>query len=100
MPELDRCCACGKIAPSGEMLRYSRKEGGMLCGDCSGGAGQGFGLVDAGPGCRRWLETVRPLRGDQTARFTLDAKSFAEAKALATAILSEAVGRRLASWDW
>jgi DNA repair protein RecO (recombination protein O) len=100
MPELDRCCACGNAASPGEMLRYSRREGGMVCGGCSGGAGQGFGLVEAGPGCRRWLETVRPLSPDQTARFTLDAKSFTEAKALAAAILSEALGRRLASWEW
>jgi hypothetical protein len=56
--------------------------------------------VQAGPGCRRWLETVRPLSPTQLTRYTLDGKSFREAKSLTTAILSEALGKRLASWDW
>jgi DNA repair protein RecO (recombination protein O) len=95
-PELDRCSVCGN--PSGNMLQYSRREGGMVCDSCS--VGTGFGFVEAGPGCRRWLETIRPLSPDKIARFTLDTKSFTEAKTLVTAILSEALGRRPASWDW
>jgi hypothetical protein len=76
---------------------FSMREGGMVCDACSEGQEPGF--IQAGPGCRRWLETVRPLHPAQLTRYTLDKKSFNEAKALVTAILSEALGKRLKSWD-
>ena len=102
-PEFAQCSVCGRPAGEGGSLWFSPREGGMLCGACSGeiargGAGQG--LVEAGPGCRLWLETVRPLSPGKLARYTLDAKSFREAKAVTTAILAGMLGKRLGSWDW
>jgi len=91
-PEFDTCSVCGKPAPH----RYSVREGGMVCGSCSEGAA---GLVDASPGCCHWLETTRRLNPDQLSRYTLDKKSFREARSLATAILAEAIGKRLESWE-
>ena len=98
-PEFDACALCGKPSPS----RYSIREGGMVCGSCSAGtagpaAGLVAGLVEAGPGCRHWLETTRSINPDQIVRHTLDKKSFREARSLATAILAEAIGKRLDSW--
>jgi DNA repair protein RecO (recombination protein O) len=90
-PEFGACALCGKPAPD----RYSVREGGMVCGSCSAGA---VGLVEAGPGCCHWLETTRRIPPDQSVRHTLDKKSFREAKALTTAILAEAIGRRLEGW--
>ncbi|MCL2193850.1 MAG: DNA repair protein RecO, partial [Treponema sp.] len=58
------------------------------------------GLVEVGPGCRLWLETVRPLSPDQLNRYTLDTKSFREAKILTTTIIAGMLGKRLTSWDW
>jgi DNA repair protein RecO (recombination protein O) len=90
-PEFDTCSICGKPP-----AWYSIREHGMVCVSCSKGAG---GLVEAGPGCCHWLETTRPLNPEQLSRYTLDKKSFREAKSLATAILAEAIGRRLESWE-
>jgi len=92
-PEFDTvCCLCGKPSPN----RYSIREGGMVCGSCSDGAA---GLADAGPGCCHWLESTRRLHPSQLSLHTLDKKSFREAKSLATAILAEAIGKRLESWE-
>ncbi|MDR2575625.1 MAG: DNA repair protein RecO [Treponema sp.] len=96
-PEFGACSLCGKPSPQ----RYSIREGGMICDSCSAGeAGPAAGgaLVEAGPGCCHWLETTRSLNPDQIVRHTLDKKSFREAKSLATAILAEAIGKRLDSW--
>jgi len=90
-PEFGACSVCGKTSPP----MYSIREGGMVCPSCSAGGG----LVETGPGCRHWLETTRPLNPDQIVRHTLDKKSFREAMSLATAILAEAIGKRLDSWD-
>jgi len=92
-PEFDTsCCLCGNPAPR----RYSVSEGGMVCDSCSGGSS---GFVEAGSGCCHWLETTRRINPDQLVRHTLDKKSFREAKALATAILAEAIGKRLEGWE-
>jgi DNA repair protein RecO (recombination protein O) len=91
-PEFEKCSLCGNPSPK----RYSIREGGMVCGSCSEGAA---GLVEAGPGCCHWLESTRQLNPDQIVRHTLDKKSFREAKALVTAILAEAIGKRLDIWD-
>ena len=94
-PEFDRCSSCGKPVAADSMLWYSQREGTMVCNDCPGG-----GLLAAGPGCRRWLETVRPLSPARLSRYTLDGKSSREAKALSASILAESLGRHLASWEW
>jgi DNA repair protein RecO (recombination protein O) len=96
-PELDHCSLCGKPVPADSALWYSPREGGMACPGC---LCREEGQLSAGPGCRHWLETTRLLSPAQLDRRTLDAKSFSEAKALATGILAEALGRRLASWEW
>ena len=107
-PELDHCSLCGKQIPANSMGIFSPREGCMVCDTCLdrtyldrtyAGSDQRADLIDAGPGCRRWLETVRPLAPAQLTRYTLDGKSFREAKSLTTAILAEALGRRLASWE-
>jgi len=90
-PEFGVCSLCGKPSPQ----LYSIREGGMVCPSCSEGASP---FVSAGPGCCHWLETTRPLSADQIVRHTLDKSSFREAMSLATAILAEAIGKRLETW--
>jgi DNA repair protein RecO (recombination protein O) len=98
-PEFEKCSHCGNPVSGTETLMFSLREGVMLCLNCCDGEGQQAGLIEAGPGCRHWLETVRQLAPSQLTRYTLDVKSFREAKSLATAILAEALGKRLASWE-
>ena len=105
-PDLESCVFCGASVPDGP-LWYSPREGGMLCAACAGhGEPSGFdgdlaagGLFQTGPGCRRWLAAVGPLAPSALGRFTMDNKSLGEAKALTAAILTEALGKRLKSWD-
>ncbi|MDR0495247.1 MAG: DNA repair protein RecO C-terminal domain-containing protein [Treponema sp.] len=98
-PEFSRCSSCEKPIPANSLAMFSPVEGGVVCEDCLGDMYK-TGLVAAGPGCRRWLETARGLSPVQLNRYTLDKQSFHEAKSLATAILAEALGRRLNSWDF
>jgi DNA repair protein RecO (recombination protein O) len=98
-PEFEKCSHCEKSVSGGEMLLFSLREGLMLCAACCNEEGQGAGFIEAGPGCRHWLETVRQLAPSQLARYTLDGKSYREAKSLVTAILGEALGKRLTSWE-
>jgi DNA repair protein RecO (recombination protein O) len=97
-PELENCASCGTAAAG--VLWYSPHEGGLLCADCAGAEGGTAGLVSVNAGCRRWLETVRALSPAHIGRYTMDAQSSREAKALCAAILAGALGRRLASWEW
>jgi DNA repair protein RecO (recombination protein O) len=103
-PEFDKCSHCGKPVSGAEMLLFSLREGLMLCNACQGassygGDGRQTGFVETGPGCRHWLEMVHLLAPSQLARYTLDVKSFREAKSLVTAILAEALGKYLRSWE-
>lgn len=97
-PELDCCSLCQKPAPANATVQFSPGEGGVVCLACRP-EGQG-GFIAAGPGCRHWLTAVQQIDPAQLADYPLDAKSFRQAKTLATAILAEALGRRLASWEW
>jgi len=102
-PEFDCCSVCGKPVPPGSMIKFSLREGGVVCAACRN-EGEGgcvaAGYLEAGSACRRWLETVRPLPPAEVTRYTLDEKPFHEAKSLTTTILAEALGRRLASWEY
>ena len=98
-PEFAQCALCGRpVSPRG-MLRYSVTEGSVICDSCFESE-PGTGFLEAGPGCRHWLETAGQLPPSQLNRYTLDKKSFGEARALVYAILCEATGKRLSGWDW
>jgi DNA repair protein RecO (recombination protein O) len=97
-PDLERCAGCGKTAAREDPLWYTARDGGLLCANCAGGEASAV-LLRINPGCRRWLIAAGPLAPARIGRYTMDAKSLREARALTTAILAEALGKRLASWD-
>jgi DNA repair protein RecO (recombination protein O) len=97
-PGLTTCASCGREAGSGEALLFSPREGALLCPACAGSA-EGGNLFAVGPGARRWLLAVQDLPPSLISRLTLDETSRAQAKALAAAVLSEALGKRLPTWD-
>jgi len=100
-PHLETCAACGKDASDNiagnNALWFSTREDAVFCAACT--AGQ-QGLLQLNPGCRRWLSSVSALQAAQIHRYSMDNKSFNEAKSLTTAVLTSAIGKRLNSWDW
>jgi DNA repair protein RecO (recombination protein O) len=108
-PDLTRCASCGKIyAGENGVVWYSRREGSIICPACAGLSADEAALVapdlaadflPVGPGTRRWFATAENLRAAMLTRFTMDKASEAEAKALATAVLAGALGKRLSTWD-
>jgi DNA repair protein RecO (recombination protein O) len=58
------------------------------------------GLLLLNPGSRRWLTAVEPLEPALLYRYSMDNRSFHEAKSLACAVLTAALGKKLASWEW
>jgi DNA repair protein RecO (recombination protein O) len=95
-PHLENCAACGNVAGD-NTLWFKAHEDAVFCADCSS---EQSGLLQINPGCRRWLSAVNTLESVQVHRYSMDNKSFNEAKALTAAILTGAIGKRLNSWDW
>jgi DNA repair protein RecO (recombination protein O) len=117
-PDLDNCSVCGAGAPKephtaarrhgghGEelsieknnLLWFNSRENAVFCESCIGE--QRGSLIQLNAGCRRWLSVVRALEPSQLHRYSMDSKCFSEAKALTAAIMTGALGKRLAIWDW
>jgi len=98
-PHLEYCAACDEEANNAP-LWFNIRENSALCNKCIETPNKTDGLLKLNPGCRRWLSAVESLEPAQLHRFSMDSKSFSEAKALCTAILTGAIGKRLASWEW
>lgn len=100
-PHLENCAACGKDASDNvagdSTLWFKAQEDAAFCAACSS---EQSGLLQINPGCRRWLSAVSTLESAQVHRYSMDNKSFNEAKALTAAILTGAIGKKLNSWDW
>jgi len=125
-PHIESCAVCGDRAASGP-LWFSAREGSVLCGSCVPKDEINFqnqalspmsskelssnelsskelssvpGMLLLNPGSRRWLTAVEPLEPALLYRYSMDGKSFHEAKSLACAVLTAALGKRLGSWEW
>jgi DNA repair protein RecO (recombination protein O) len=97
-PDIKACASCACEARPDEVLWYDRREGDLLCSVCSGAVEDG-NLFAVGPGARRWLLAVQDLDAAALSRLSLDEVSRGQAKALVTAVLSEALGKHLSTWD-
>jgi DNA repair protein RecO (recombination protein O) len=95
-----RCCgSCARTSAGDETMWYDRLSGDFLCGDCAAGLAGQDQLLLLEPGARRWLLEA----GDGTAETIPslpDARSLAQNRALVTALMTAALGRRLSVWDW
>ena len=94
-PHLEYCAACEKDSNDAPFW-FNARENAALCASCS----QGSELLQLNPGCRRWLSAVELLEPAHLHRYSMDNKSFHEAKSLASIVLAGALGKKLASWDW
>jgi DNA repair protein RecO (recombination protein O) len=126
-PHIESCASCGDRAET-NALWYNVREGAVFCGNClpesqlcpqdealspksssvpkierenqSQLCPQNPALSPINPGCRRWLTAVNSLEPSLLYRYSMDNRSFREAKSLAAAVLTAALGKRLASWDF
>lgn len=109
-PEMDSCGACACRLAADEVVWYFRRETAFRCRRCASSATAAASGASAGDadtlarfavsgGARAWLRAVDGLDAKSCLRVAPDAVSAVQAKRLATEVLSEALGRRLASWD-
>jgi len=100
-PHLENCAACGKSVADDNALWFSAREDAIFCSSCASSSAAGQqNLLQLNNGSRRWLSAVGALEAAQIHRYSMDNKSFNEAKALTTAVLTSAIGKRLNSWDF
>lgn len=93
-PNLEYCAVCG-AAFDGNPAWFLGGENILLCENC-----KRAGSLIINPGCCRWLSVTGTLSPSLLHRYTLDKKSFYEAKTLTTSVISSAIGKKLASWEW
>ncbi|MDR2942663.1 MAG: DNA repair protein RecO [Treponema sp.] len=95
-PHLESCADC---ANANEPLWFSAREHIALCGKCAEDTADSS-FIHINLGCRRWFAAVEQLEPSELHRYSLDNKSFNEAKALTAEVIAGALGKRLVSWDW
>jgi DNA repair protein RecO (recombination protein O) len=115
-PEIDRCSVCEEIITDSP-LWFNSRENSLLCESCvpkgelcphgtppnqalSPREPSKSSSVPLNPGSRRWLAVVDKVEPSFLYRYSMDNKSFDEAKTLTTAIMTGVLGKRLSSWDW
>ena len=99
-PSARHCASCARESPPDEGLWYSPREETLLCPRCAERSGRAPNtMIPLGPASRRWLLAVQDRAPSLLVNFPLDKNTAREVKAAATAILSGALGRRLATWD-
>jgi DNA repair protein RecO (recombination protein O) len=98
-PEIEYCSNCGNTAADNPFW-FSSQENSVSCVSCVPNNVKVPNTLKLNPGSRRWLSAVGVLEPSFLYRYSMDNKSFLEAKALVTAVLTGTLGKRLASWDW
>jgi len=96
-PHLDYCAACEKNTDG--TFWFNTREGTVICGECLHDNNERGVFLKLNAGCRKWLTAVETLEPSKLHRYSMDNKSFNEAKSLVTAVLSGVLGKRLLSWD-
>jgi len=103
-PNLEYCAECEQ--KDNTALWYNIRGNSALCENCVtgirdwGSMNRETSLILLNPGCRKWLCAADAIEPPQLNRYSMDKKSFNEAKTLVTAVLSEALGKRLISGEW
>ena len=95
-PVIECCAECEQSGDT--TLWYSVRENTVLCADCFSRIQEKEsedGHLRLNPGCRKWFSAAGELEPSQIYRYSMDKKSFNEAKSLAASVLPEAFGKRL-----
>ena len=96
-PEIGLSCACE--AKTNGVLWYSVRKEAFFCEKCIQNQGESGFSYPVGPGAAAWLQKIDSLSPEDLTRVTLDAPSLIQAKALSQAVMAEALGRRLPTWN-
>ena len=91
--EPDRPC---EASPDG-LLWFDRLEGDFTW---SVPAGPGSRFLPLGPGARRWLLAAQEHTPGRILRITADPLSLTQARLVATALMTEILGRELPTWNF
>jgi DNA repair protein RecO (recombination protein O) len=105
--DIGLCASCACEAPEDGLLWYSLRDGTFVCPSCAALPAaddaperETAGYLPVRPGVRRWLAAVQGQTPACLGRFTMDKIVEREAKALVTAIMAGALGKRLPAWDF
>jgi DNA repair protein RecO (recombination protein O) len=98
-PQVDRCSNCGNEAADSPLF-FNSGESTLLCENCLNNADSAYSLIKLNSGSRRWLALTGQIEPSLLYRYSMDNKSFGEAKTLAAAVMTAAIGKQLASWEW
>ncbi|MCL2213807.1 MAG: recombination protein O N-terminal domain-containing protein [Treponema sp.] len=104
-PNLGCCVNCAEAVKDG-VVWFNIRESAAFCTDCTKelsdnrSESKETGLILLNPGCRRWLSAAGGIEPAQLHRYSMDRKSFNEAKSLVTAILSQAFGKKPIICEW
>lgn len=98
-PQASGCVNCGNEAPDSPLF-FNSHDNGLHCENCLNSADSVAGLIKLNSGSRRWLALTGRIEPSLLHRYSMDNKSFREAKTLAAAVMSSAIGKQLASWEW
>ncbi|MDR2542533.1 MAG: recombination protein O N-terminal domain-containing protein [Treponema sp.] len=98
-PFIDCCSVCDRGDET--LLWFNAHEGAVLCANCLGTeSALSSGFLKLNPGCRKWLSVAGEQEPSCLYRYSMDNKSFYEAKTLTTAILTGVIGKKLSSWEY
>ncbi len=98
-PQVGCCSNCGNEAADGPLM-FNNRENSLLCEKCIINTDSASGLIKLNSGSRRWLALTGQIESSILHRYSMDSKSFREAKTLIAAVMTAAIGKQLASWEW
>jgi len=98
-PQVNCCSNCANEAPDSPLF-FNNRENSLLCGNCLAMTDSASDLIKLNSGSRRWLSQTGQIEPSLLYRYSIDDKSFREAKTIAAAVMTAAIGKQLASWDW
>jgi DNA repair protein RecO (recombination protein O) len=95
-PDLSCCASCAAEVKRDAVLWYSSRKESLFCEKC---AQNPDSLLRIDPSGRLWLMGIESVPPAALETQPVDTPSFEQAKALSQAVLTEALGRRLPTWE-
>jgi DNA repair protein RecO (recombination protein O) len=98
-PHVGCCSNCGNEDLDSPLF-FNNRENSLLCENCLTKKDSASGLITLNSGSRRWLSLTGQIEPSLLYRYSMDNKSFREAKLTAAAVMTAAIGKQLSTWEW